>query len=344
MAYTILWMDGFDEIGNANQKYTEGGEINYAQATNTTVVPFSYGRSLKFNNSNEVVLQKVISGAPYTTFFLGFHFYLNSTDTTERNFIQFLDAQNNVVQIELRRIWDNVLLKHVLRLYRGSTLLAATTDGIQQATWTWISVKYVCHPSTGTVEVKMNNSTVLTFTGNTQNGAVTQVHRPVIRTGLAITDFYVDNLVVATGLTTDDLLPECRIFGAVVPTSNDSIAFTPNAGTNWSNVNEIPPNDDTSYNYSNTVGATDVFVCAPPTLTGVVYAVKVNFRARKDDAGVRELASVIKPGTTVHQGSAIEITSNYFNRGYMWQTNPDTGVGWNPGDLTSLKFGYRIVT
>lgn len=343
MAYTILWMDGFDEIGNANQKYTEGGEINFAQAT-VTVAPFSYGRSLKYNNSNEVVLQKVIPSAPYTVFFLGFHFLLNTTDTVERNFIQFLDAQNNVVQIELRRIWDNVLLKHVLRLYRGSTLLATSSDGIPQNTWVWLSVKHVCHPSAGSVEVKLNNATVLTFTGNTQNGASTQVHRPVIRTGTAIAEFYSDNLVIATGLSSDPPLSECRIFGAVVPTSNDSIAFTPNAGTNWSNVNEIPPNDDTSYNYSNTVGATDVFVCAPPTLTGVIRAVKVNFRARKDDAGVRELAPIIRPTTTNYQGSAIEIASNYFSRGVVWEINPDTGLPWNPGDLTNLKFGYRIVT
>jgi hypothetical protein len=275
---------------------------------------------------------------------VGFHFLLNVSDTTERNFIQFLDAQNNVVQIELRRIWDSVLLKHVLRLYRGSTLLATSTDGIPQNTWTWVSVKHVCHASTGSVEVKLNNATVLTFTGNTQNGSANQVHRPVIRTGVAVTDFYCDNLVIATGLASDSPLSECRIFGAVVPTSNFSAAFTPNSGTNWSNVNEIPPNDDTSYNYSNTVGDTDVFVCAPPTLTGVIPAVKVNFRARKDDAGVRELAPVIRPGTTNYAGSNIEITSNYFNRGHIWTTNPDTGMAWNPGDIANLKFGYKIAT
>jgi hypothetical protein len=341
MAYTILWMDGFDEIGNMNQKYTEGGEITPAQSTSTNA-PFSYGRS--FSSGGTATLQKVIPGAPYTVFFVGFHFLINTTDSVERNFIQFLDAQNNVVQIELRRIWDNVLLKHTLRLYRGSTLLATSSDGIPQNAWVWLSVKHVCSQTTGSVEVKLNNTTVLTYSGNTQNGAANQVHRPVILTGTNNPEFSVDNLVIATGLASDPPLSECRIYGAVVPTSNFNVQFTPNAGTNWSNVNEIPPNDDTSYNSSNTVGATDVFVCAPPTLTGVIPAVKVNFRARKDDAGVRELAPIIRPGTTNHQGSAIEITSNYFNRGVVWETNPDTGQAWNPGDIVNLKFGYRIVT
>ena len=344
MAYTFLWIDGFDEIGDANQKYTAGAEISSTSQFTNTAAPFNYGRSLRFNDSEEVILRKVVPGAPYTVFFLGFHFRINTPGTAELNFIQFLDAQNNVVQIELRRIWDNVLLKHVLRLYRGSTLLATTSDGIPQNTWTWVSVKHVCSQTNGVVEVKFNNATVLTFTGNTQNGAANQVHRPVIRTGVAISEFYCDNLVIATGLASDPPLPECRIFGAVVPTSNFNVQFTPNAGTNWSNVNEIPPDGDTSYNSSNTVGATDVFVCNPPTLTGVIPAVKVNFRARKDDAGVRELAPIIRPGTTNHQGAAIEITSNYFNRGHMWQTNPDTGQAWNPGDIANLRFGYRIVT
>jgi hypothetical protein len=348
MAYTFLWIDGFDEIGDASQKYAAGAEIISPSSQPTLVSgPFSYGRYLKFNTGGEVILQKAIPGSPYTVLFIGFHFLLSSTDTTERSFLQFLDAQNNVVQIELRRIWDNVLLKNVLRLYRGSTLLATTSDGIPQNTWIWLSVKHVCSTTNGVVEVKINNATVLSFTGNTQNGAATQVHRPVIRTAVAMYDpnyFWCDNLVIATGLASDPPLPECRIFGAVVPTSNDSIAFTPNAGTNWSNVNEIPPNDDTSYNYSNTVGATDVFVCAPPTLTGVIPVVKVNFRARKDDAGIRELVPIIRPGTTNHQGSVIEMISSYLNRGYMWTTNPDTGQAWNPGDIANLKFGYRIVT
>jgi hypothetical protein len=343
MAYTFLWIDGFDEIGNVNQKYTEGGEITQGLGTSTNT-PFSYGRSLGWASAS-ATLQKVVSGAPYTVFFVGFHFLINSPDTTERNFLQFLDAQNNVVQIELRRIWDNVLLKHVLRLYRGSTLLATSSDGITQNTWVWLSVKHVCSQTNGVVEVKINNASVLSFTGNTQNGAVTQVHRPAILSGATLNSaFNVDNLVIATGLASDPPLSECRIFGAVVPTSNFNAQFTPNAGTNWSNVNEIPPNDDTSYNFSNTVGDTDVFVCAPPTLTGVIPAVKINFRARKDDAGVRELAPIIRPTTTNHQGPAIEINPNYFNRGYMWTTNPDTGQAWNPGDIANLKFGYRIVT
>jgi hypothetical protein len=348
MAYTILWMDGFDELGSTDQKYTRGGEItDGADGPASGNTPFNYGRSQSLSKLNaEVLLQKAITSGPYTVFFLGFHVFMNLTDTVERNFIQFLDAQNNVVQIELRRFWDNVLLKHVLRLYRGSTLLGTTSDGIAQSAWTWLSVKYVCSQTTGVVEIKLNNATVLTFNGNTQNGAVNQVHRPLIRsgTGVYINQLVIDNLVIATGLASDPPLSECRIFGAVVPTSNFNVQFTPNAGTNWSNVNEIPPNDDTSYNSSNTVGATDVFVCNPPTLTGVIPAVKINFRARKDDAGVREIAPIIRPGTTNQQGAAIEITSNYFNRGFVWETNPDTGQAWNPGDIANLKFGYRIVT
>jgi len=352
MAYTFLWIDGFDEIGSIDQKYSRNAEVSHdINPPVTSNTPFNYGRAHQLSRSSaELFLQKSITSGPYTVFFLGFHVFSSFTDTAERDFIQFLDAQNSVVQIELRRFWDSVLLKHVLRLYRGSTLLGTTSDGLTQNGWTWLSVKYVCSQTNGVVEVKLNNATVLTFTGNTQNGAANQVHRPLIRSGSSGNwyvfngDFNIDNLVIATGLASDPPLPECRIFGAVVPTSNFNVQFTPNAGTNWSNVNEIPPDGDTSYNSSNTVGATDVFVCNPPTLTGVIPAVKVNFRARKDDAGVRELAPIIRPGTTNHQGAAIEITSNYFNRGHIWQTNPDTGQAWNPGDIANLRFGYRIVT
>jgi len=110
MAYTFLWIDGFDEISSIDQKYSRNAEvspdINPPVTSNT---PFNYGRAHQLSRSGaELILQKAITSGPYTVFFLGFHVFSSFTDTAERNFIQFLDAQNNVVQIELRRSWNNV--------------------------------------------------------------------------------------------------------------------------------------------------------------------------------------------------------------------------------------------
>jgi hypothetical protein len=342
MAYTILWMDGFDEINNLNQKYIDQAEYSGLITYGSSDTPYSYGRYIEAAGNSW--FQKSLPGSPYTTLFIHIHIRINSVYTGEKGWIYFRDEQNNLVQFEIRLFYDSANAYYLLRLYRGSTLVATSSFGIPPTTWTSVSIKYVCNTTTGQCSILLNGVSAVNFNGNTQNGPSAQVHgfRWDHLAG-GTPDMRYDNLVIASGSTSDPPLPECRIFGAVMPTSNFAVSFTPSAGTNWSNVNEIPHNSDTSYNFSNTVGAKDVFVCSPPTVTGVVLAVKVGYKARKDDAGQRYVKAVIRPGSTDYDGSqAVQPYSTYFSWGEIWQINPDTSVAWTPGDLTNLKFGYKI--
>src|SRR6185437_13665423 len=57
--------------------------------------------------------------------------------------------------------------------------------------------------------------------------------------------------------------------------------FTPSAGANWQNVDEVPPDDDTTHNDSSTAGQLDTFVHA--ALAGIpssIAAVAVQVRGR----------------------------------------------------------------
>jgi hypothetical protein len=343
MAYTILWMDGFDEIGDASQKYVYRAEYDGFVSIYNSAPPYNYGRYVGIFGGGTSWVQKALSGSSYTELFIHLHVRIQDVVAGEKGWIYFRDEQNNVVQFEVRLFYDSVNAYYLLRLYRGSTLVATSSFGIPPTIWTSLSIKYVCNATTGQCSILLNGISAASYSGNTQNGPSAQVHGFRFQHSGGNPETHYDNLVIATGLTSDPPLPECRIIGAVVPTSNFSTSFTPNAGTNWSNVNEIPPNDDTSYNYSNTVGAKDMFVCAPPTVSGAVLAVKVGYKARKDDAGQRYVKAVIRPGSTDHDGAqATQPYTTYFGWGEVWQTNPDTSVAWTPGDLANLKFGYKI--
>ena len=344
MAYQILWFDGFDEISGLSDKYVIRVEYNEnGLMFSGSDVPYGYGRATALNTSSENFVYKLLPNPPYTTLFIAFHWYYASLDSTERSFLQFWDNANNLMQMEVRRIYDGVTGTYLMRLYRGSTLLATTPSGVYPGTWNWISAKLFCDPAAGNFKLNINSVNKLDYTGNTRNGSISQIHRVKLTTGTIMgTDFRIDNLAIATGASTDDPLPDCRVFGGVMPTANDVIAFTPSSGSNWSNVNEIPPNNDTSYNYSSTVGATDTFVGTPPSVSNVIYAVKVNARARKNDAGYRSVSPVVKPTTTVHEGAEQQVTPNYFDHYDIWETNPDTALPWTPSQVSNLKWGYRL--
>ena len=344
MAYQILWFDGFDEIGAISDKYLPLVEYgNNGLMFSGSDVPYSYGRAIALNSSSENYLYKLLPNPPYTTLFIAFHWYYDTLDSNERSFLQFWDNANNLMQMEVRRIYDGVTGTYLFRLYRGNTLLATTPSGAYPGTWSWISAKLFCDPAAGNFKLNINSINKLDYTGNTRNGSVTQMDRIKFTTAIGVNEtFRIDNLVIATGDPSDPPLPDCRVFGGVMPTANDVISFTPSAGSNWSNVNEIPPNDDTSYNYSSTVGATDTFVGTPPSVSNVIYAVKVNTRARKNDAGYRGVSPVVKPTTTVHEGAEKQVTPNYFTYHHIWETNPDTALPWTPSQVSNLKWGYRL--
>lgn len=357
MPHALLHMNGFDTAGNVAEEYSGAeysGSISFQSLFSSVVPPFNgYGRYL-FCSSNGYI-SPALSGAPFTTLCVSGQFsfldYRLGSSTGETTFIQFWDGLANQVQVEIRASFNTSTNRVDLRAYRGTTLLATSsspiTGGLNQ--WNWISVLVNVNNSTGVIKIVIgpDNSLVMNFSGNTQNTANTRIDSVRIgrisNTGAATT-FFMDDLFITSCLPTDSPLDERRILGAIVPTGNDAVAWTPNTGANWQAVSEIPSNGDTSYNSSNTSGAQDTFATSWPTLTGdTIYAVKITAMARKDDAGTQNLQNVVKVGATSYAGPNKTLLSTYFRHHNVWEQNPSTSLAWVPSDFSSnLKFGYRV--
>lgn len=144
-----------------------------------------------------------------------------------------------------------------------------------------------------------------------------------------IDDFYL--LDCSTG-PDNDFLGALKLY-ALAPTANATpLQFTPNPGPpNWSNVSEVPPDGDTTYNSSSTVGQTDQYVYP---LTGVPANSTIFFVQHEldmeVDSGSRSVGSVI--GNTAAQG-AVALTNGYHIYPTPYDTNPVTGVQFVPADF-----------
>lgn len=115
--------------------------------------------------------------------------------------------------------------------------------------------------------------------------------------------------------------------------------------TNYAAVSEDGVDQDQSYNVSGTAGAVDLYGTNAGLPSGAtVYGVQVCGVYRKDDAGSRSVANLIKSGTTQAAGATRSIGTSYQYYADMFATNPATGASWAVSDVNALEIGCEVVS
>lgn len=126
-------------------------------------------------------------------------------------------------------------------------------------------------------------------------------------------------------------------------------AWTPNAGTTrWSQVDEEPADDNTTY-IQNTTSNTDdqailLYSKSTFSITGTITSVSVVVRARKATSGTMRIQGVLRVKDL--SGADKDSTSSYSNLStdydtyqFSWATNPQTLLAWDWSDLTTTAVG-----
>ncbi len=143
-----------------------------------------------------------------------------------------------------------------------------------------------------------------------------------------IDDVYLLDCTVGTNVT---FLGALKLY-TIVPTANAApVQWTPLAGQNFQNVNEVPPDGDTSYNSSATVGQVDQYLYP---LTGVPANSQIFMVAHeldmRVDAGSRSVASdfngIVSP-------AAAALTNGYHIYQTPYDVNPGTSAQFVAGDF-----------
>ncbi len=121
--------------------------------------------------------------------------------------------------------------------------------------------------------------------------------------------------------------------------------FTPDTGsTLYSRIDEIPPDDDSSYIFADAVGqeAGVVVDDLPPNATSV-RAVVGWCRAKKTDAGICTINIGVLSAGVEGWGPDIPLTTaeTYFES--IFETDPATGAPWVPAAVNAAKLLYRRV-
>jgi hypothetical protein len=329
---TILLLEGFENWGTeANFEKVWDGTGDIDSFSSSTVRTGTYSAKLYYNGDD------IIYSFPcMTTICVGFAIYSDSfgTDAT------ILTIGN-----------DNCSHANCLLRVNGNTLYINTggviyypSGSLVPSVWNYIECRLLASDTVGECEVRLNGATVLDETGIDTNYSISYGER-ICQIGISGDPgpfagyVYIDDVYITTG----EFLGPIKIY-SFLPTSNGTHTdFTPLSGSNYENVDEAAPDDDTSYNTGDDLGEKDTYNLTVSGVTGSIKGVGVRYFASKTSPLAIHTKAITRVSSTDYQGSKTAVpTEGYGVYHDYWAVNPDTSNPWTVSDVTSAEFGIEI--
>lgn len=210
--------------------------------------------------------------------------------------------------------------------------------------YNYIEAKAFFHATQGSVVVKLNGQQILSLTNLfTFDPARCVVGCNKVQLlgagglgGVRHDDFY---LLDTTGASNNNFLGPIKIY-AVMPSANSApLQWIPLAGTNFSQVNEVPPDNDLSYVQSGNLNDTDQYVynvaAIPPG--SIVFGLQHTL-----DAEVTAGSVVLSSCVNGIAATGAALGGNYAYVITPYDTNPATGLPWSLTDFPGTVLGPKI--
>lgn len=249
--------------------------------------------------------------------------------------------------------WDAAGIIYIRRAGVTGTIIGQSDPGIFIVnSWYHIGIKVLLHDSAGTVDVWLDGVNVISETGvDTKNGGSGAVFDAVqfnAASGvtLRIDDFYCLNSVDSgiAGAPNNDFLGVCQV-ESILPTSDETYTdFTPSAGADhFAMVDEVPPDDDTTYVEADVEGEKDSYGFADlPAGSWTVHGVQSNSNVRRSASGMKFARGFVRVGGTDYPGDSSLLSETYHVLPTMFEANPDTAAQWLASEVDAIEAGIEV--
>jgi len=290
-----------------------------------------------------------------------FYRYLPTTYTTVYVGFAQLKRQNGTPSPDMSNAWFyvgdesgahqvqlHINADHSISAWLGdhSTLLGSTAAGVYPTStsqWNYWEVKVTIDNSAGEVVLRKNEEVVLNLTSqDTKYGSdyIGRLYwRPVYNNiGISLDDIYVDSSQFHGNCVVKTFMPDSD--------SATHTDFERSGGSfDYECVDEIPPNDDTDYIKSSTVGHISTFGITTGSLN-TVKGINVKNFARLVGGGTRSIKPIVRSNGADYQGTEVEVTTGptYICEptAGIWETDPDDSNAWTQTKLEAAEFGLEI--
>lgn len=213
--------------------------------------------------------------------------------------------------------------------------------------WQYIEFKY--SPGTGTsyFELRVDGVAVITVTNQAlvTTGAASLIN--MLNFHCSQTQYLIDDLYVCStaGANFNDFLGDCVVHSLLPVSDAGPNAMTMQGGItgqHFTTVKDVPPDDDTTYVYSNTSGDKEAYNLSTISADVLqVLAVQINTTARKEAPGFGPYKSFIATGGVEADSPSFAAAIAYIQTNFVLETQPN-GSPWSNAALQSAKVGFFL--
>lgn len=320
------WEADYAERGWTSSGIVSGGNYNPGLTNNAFFIGQVHGSPLS---------RPLATSSSYT---LGFALTVPSLSGAPT--FTFYRGANVQVQLALSSggVWS--------LLVGSSTVWTAGSATITTSGWYYIELQVFCASSGGTIQLKQNQVTLTTYSGNTKGSSAvdTLIDTLNFTQTVSASQHGIDDLYLTWG-SDSQFLGMVKLYQFTPQSDGTHVDYTPNSGsTHFSRVNQVPSDDDTTYVTDGTSGHADSYVFSTVSVTGLIVGVQPECIARKDQTGTLNYKILMRLSSTDYSSSAQESPTTSYGIAYRGTLlNPATGLAWVQSDITSGEFGTTIV-
>jgi hypothetical protein len=344
----LIW-EGFDYLsassaGAAQDLATKPGWSNPGLGVYSKVPGLLGGFAIAANNRTSSKEVTYTFDSAKGMVFAGLRYELNTVAyTLTQDVFRFFDGAS--VQCGI-----SVTAAGKIIFWRGTnaTVLATGVSTLLTGNWYFIEVGVKFSATVGTFEVKLggiSGEIPLTTgqntitTANAQATAVSMGYSPSANN--SIDDFYAcDDQGSAPTNTFLGIIQVETLYGV----ANNSVAWTPNASTNVSQIQEQNMDADTTFNFSTVSGNIDTFTHGPLSSTPVtIFGADIVVANRKTDVSGHEMRTKLISGATTANGATTQLGTAYSRLSTVYLTDPDTSAAWSTSGINNNIIGYEQV-
>jgi hypothetical protein len=281
----------------------------------------------------------------HATLYIGAGVLMRTRGAFTRPFFRFYDGATSQVEI-------CVAANGEIIIQRNETTIGSSGYIYPLNEYRWFEAKVVISDTVGEVRIRVDEVEKYALTGaDTKESANAQINKVMVgnnnQFGGETREIDYDDVVInsTAGSDNNGYPTDQRVWTSVPNGAGASSQWTPSAGSNFQNVDDTTPNDDTDYNEATTVGDLDLYALTDlQASTSQIFAVQAVLRMRKTDAGLREAAAVYRVNSTNYQGAAFALAGAYAEHVEVKERSPDTGAAWTPAEINALQVGPKVIT
>ena len=340
----LKWIEGFEGFGvtpgSAPQptgvlarKYTVNGEANMDIEEGW----WSGSFSLELNNAGDYLHSPTFSltQTTYTGFAVQF-----SNLGAYKFFSLYSADPNESINLRLRADGE-------IDVYRATTLLGTTSGAaIEVDVWFFVELKIYSHNTVGTVDVRINESSVLSLSGqDTSEGSLLHSSWRLWALGSGAVKFDHLHFLDGSGTKNNNFLGLKQVRTILPDAVGDSDEWTPTAGNNYECVDEDIIDDLTSYVASGVSGQQDLYgypdISAAMLPEGIA-GVQINNDCRRYGSVDFDLLTFAKGAGPAAVGGVASVDHDAFLTESSIMESDADGADWTRVNFNSTQFGVKI--